>query len=125
MPHSKPLLTRDDLPLAAIAGICRRWGVQEMAVNTEETRPPLAPVRYVGDANPFTEVDLYLIVDFGPGQYSWYFKEHYFHVLDDLQELLGCYVWIEDKGHLNKHVEDGVAWAHKTMERRDVIYATE
>ena len=33
LPEPKPLLARDDLPLDAIAEICRRWGVLEMAVD--------------------------------------------------------------------------------------------
>ncbi len=39
-PKSKPLLSRDDLPLGAIAEICRRWVVREMAIrNTSSTVP--------------------------------------------------------------------------------------
>ena len=35
----QPLLTRDALPLEAIAEICRRWGVREMAIDSSRTPP--------------------------------------------------------------------------------------
>jgi len=120
-PEPKPLLTREDLPLDAIAEICRRWGVREMAVDPSETRPPPDP-DYALEKNPFVKVDLYLIADFGPGKRSWGFKKHHFDVVEDLHNLLGCHVWIMDKEILEMHITDGVEWAWREMEGRDVIY---
>ncbi len=120
-PSAKPLLTRDDLPLEAIAEICRRWGVVEMAVDPSQTRPLPGPA-FMPQDNPFLEIDLYLIADFGPGGYSWYFKKHHMDVVEDLYNLLGCHVWIEDKEILEKHIEDGVEWAKRELKGRDVIY---
>ena len=117
----RPLLTREDLPLGTIAEICRRWGVREMAIDPGQKRPPPGP-DYLPDDNPFASVDLYLIADFGPSGYSWYFKQHHWDVVKDLYNLLGCHVWIEDKGILEKHVEAGAKWAKQEMEGRDVIY---
>ncbi len=120
-PEPKPLLTREDLPLDAIAEICRRWGVREMAVDPSETRPPPDP-DYTLEKNPFAGVDLYLIADFGPGKRSWGFKKHHFDVVEDLYNLLGCHVWIMDKEILEMHISDGVEWACREMEGRDVIF---
>lgn len=120
-PEPKPLLTRDDLPLDAIAEICRRWGVCELAVDPTETRPPPDP-DYALEKNPFAEVDLYLIGDFGPGKRSWGFKKHHFDVVDDLHRLLGCHVWIMDKDVLEMNVEDGADGARQRLDGRDVIY---
>ena len=117
----KPLLTRAELPLDAIAEICRRWGVLEMAINTTETRPPPSPP-YRLDKNPFELVDLYLIADFGPGKRSFGFKKHHFSVVEDLYELLGGHVWIEDKEMLENLVADGREWAQRELDARDVIY---
>ncbi|MDE2786438.1 MAG: hypothetical protein OXL37_07215 [Chloroflexota bacterium] len=120
-PEPKPLLTREDLPLDAIAEICQRWGVREMAVDPSQVRPPPDP-DYALEKNPFVEVDLYLIADFGPGKRSWGFKKHHFDVVEDLYNLLGCHVWIMDKEILEMHITDGVEWAWREMEGRDVIY---
>ena len=117
----RPLLTRDDLPLDAIAEICRRWGVVEMAVDPSESRPPPDP-DYALEKNPFAEVDLYLIADFGPGKRSWGFKKHHFDVVEDLYTLLGCHVWIMDKGVLEMNVEGGADGARQRLDGRDVIY---
>ena len=117
-PEPRPLLTRDDLPLDAIAEICRRWGVLEMAVDPSETRPPPDP-DYALEKNPFAEVDLYLIADFGPGKRSWGFKQHHF----DVYKLLGCHVWIMDKHLIEMRLADGAAWAQKQLDGRDVIYS--
>ncbi len=122
-PKSKPLLTRDDLPLDAIADICRRWGVREMAVDPSRVRPGPNPFPYQPDDDPFASVDLYLIVDFGPGKYSGYFKKHHMEVVKELYYLLGSHVWIEDKEILEKHTAKGAEWAKREMEGRDVIYA--
>ena len=81
-PQPRPLLTRDDLPLDAIAEICRRWDVRKMAINPSELRPPAFP-DYVLEKNPFAEVDLHLIADFGPGKRSWGFKKHHFNVAEE------------------------------------------
>ena len=124
-PQSKPLLTRDDLPLDAIAAICRRWGVVEMAVDRSQVRPPPNPFPYLPDDNPFRSVDLYLIVDFGPGEYHWGCKKHHMDVVEDLYNLLGCHVWIEDKGILIKHISEGTEWAKRELARRDIIYVAE
>lgn len=121
-PQPRPLLTRDDLPLDAIAEICRRWGVLEMAVDPSQVRPPPNPFPFIPDDNPFRSVDLYLIADFGPGKRSWGFKKHHMDVVEDLYNLLGCHVWIMDKEILEMHIIDGVEWAWREMERRDVIY---
>ena len=117
----QPLLTRDDLPLDAIAEICRRWGVLEMAVDPSQTRPEPGPA-FMPQDNPFLEIDLYLIADFGLGKRSWGFKKHHFDVVEDLYNLLGKYVWIMDKEILEMHIADGVEWARHEMEGRDVIY---
>ena len=101
IPHTKPLLTRDDLPLDAIAEICRRYGVLEMAVDPSQTRPPRNP-SYLLEDDPFAAVDLYLIADFGPGPYDWGFKKHHSDVVEALGDLLGRRVWIDDKGILEK-----------------------
>lgn len=121
MPEPKPLLTREDLPLDAIAEICRRWSVREMAVDPSETRPPPDP-DYALEKNPFVKVDLYLIADFGPGKRSWGFKKHHFDVVDDLYNLLGCHVWIMDKGVLEMNLAGGADGARQRLDRRDVIY---
>ena len=118
---SEPLLAGNDLPLHDIAKICKRWGVQEMAIDPGWKRPEPKANNLMGD-NPFAEVDLYLIADFGPGDYSWHFKKHHFDVVADLNDRLGCRVWIEDKDILAMHIEDGKEWAQREMERRDVIY---
>ncbi len=123
-PQPRPLLTRDDLPLDTIAEICRRWGVLEMAIDPSESRPPPSP-DYLLEKNPFEEVDLYLIADFGSGKRSWGFKKHHFDVVDDLQELLRCQVWIVDKGVLEMNVGDGADGARQRLDGRDVIYAAE
>jgi hypothetical protein len=120
-PKSKPLLSRDDLPLGAIAEICRRWVVREMAIDPSETRPPPSP-DYALEKNPFAEIDLYLIADFGPGRRSWGFKKHHFAVVDDLYKLLGCHVWIMDKGVLKMNAEEGAEGAEQRLNGRDVIY---
>ena len=120
----KPLLTRDDLPLDAIAEICRRYGVLEMAVDPSQTRPSPGPA-FLPQDNPFLEVDLYLIVDFGPGEYHWGCKKHHMDVVEDLYNLLGCHVWIEDKGILEMNIADGSAWAQKEIDSRDIIYTAE
>ena len=44
----KPLLTRADLPLDAIAEICRRWGVRELAVDPDADPPQSQPLLYAG-----------------------------------------------------------------------------
>lgn len=124
-PEPKPLLTRDDLPLDAIAEICRRWGVREMAIDPSQTRPPPNPFPFMPDDNPFRSIDLYLIADFGPGEYHWGCKKHHMDVVEDLYELLGCCVWIEDKGILEMNIADGSALAQKEMDGRDVIYTAE
>ena len=123
-PEPKPLLTRDDLPLDAVAEICRRWGVREMAIDPSESRPLESP-DYVLEDNPFSKIDLYLIADFGPGKRSWGFKKHHFDVVDDLQELLRCEVWIMDKGVLEMNVEDGSEGARQQLDGRDVVYTAE
>lgn len=117
----KPLLTRDDLPLEQIAQICRRWNVLELAIDTTQKRLP-EDSRDSLDANPLASVDLYLIADFGPGEYDWGFKKPHFDVVEELQKLLGARVWIEDKGILEKHVARGARWARREKESRDVIY---
>ena len=122
--NPKPLLTRDDLPLDAIAEICRRWGVLELAVDPSQQRPNPGPA-FMPPDNPFLEVDLYLIADFGPGKRSWGFKKHHMDLMEDLYNLLGCYVWIEDKENLEMHIADGAEWAQKELDGRDVIYTAE
>ena len=120
----KPLLTRDDLPLDAIAEICRRWGVREMAIDSSQSRPLPGP-GFMPEDNPFVSVDLYRIADFGPGEYHWGCKKHHMDVVEDLYNLLGCYVWIEDKGILEMNVEDGSEWAQRELDGRDIIYTAE
>ena len=122
--ETKPLLTRADLPLDAIAEICRRWGVLEMAIDTTESRPPPSPSYYL-DRDPFELIDLYLIADFRPGKRRFGAKKHHHSVVDDLYELLGCRVWIYDKGILESHVSDGWEWAQRELDARDVIYTAE
>ncbi len=121
VPQYKPLLTRDDLPLEHIAQICDRWNLRELAIDTTQKRPPERSVDSL-DADPFTAIDLYLIADFGPGEYDWGFKKPHFDVVEELQKLLGARVWIEDKGILEKHVAKGAGWARREKESRDVIY---
>ena len=118
----KPLLTRADLPLDAIAEICRRWGVVEMAIDTTESRLPPSPHYYL-DKSPFELMDLYLIVDYGPGKRRFGFKKHHFRVVDDLYELLGSHVWIEDKESLENIAADGRGGIQRVLDVRDVIYA--
>ena len=120
----KPLLTRDDLPLDAIAEICRRYGVREMAVDPGQVRPARGPA-FLPQDNPFLEVDLYLIADFGPGEYHWGCKKHHMDVAEDLYNLLGSQVWIEDKGILEMNIADGSELAQKEMDSRDIIYTAE
>ena len=124
-PQPRPLLTREDLPLDAIAEICRRWGVREMAIDPSQTRPPPNPFPFMPDDNPFRSIDLYLIVDFGPGEYHWGCKKHHMDVVEDLYNLLGRHVWIEDKGILTKHIAEGAEWAKREMAHRDIIYVAE
>ena len=121
---SKPLLTRADLPLDAIAEICRRWGVVELAIDTTQCRPPPTPSYYL-ENDPFELIDLYLIADFGPGKRRFGAKKHHYRVVDDLYELLGSHVWIYDKESLENHVADGREWAQQELDARDVIYAAE
>lgn len=124
-PEPKPLLTRDDLPLDAIAEICRRYGVREMAVDPGRVRPGPNPFPWLPDDDPFESIDLYLIVDFGPGERSWGFSKNRTPVKKDLYYLLGSRVWIEEKASLERHIADGAGWAKREMERRDVIYTAE
>ncbi len=121
--EDKPLLTRADLPLERIALICRRWNVRELAIDTTQKRPA-RPRSWLED-DPFAAVDLYLIADFGPGEYDWGFKKHHSDVVEELQELLGGNVWIEDKDILDKHVVGGAEWAKREKESRDIIYTAE
>ena len=118
----KPLLTRDDLPMKRIVEICQRWKVRELAIDTTQHRPSSSIARS-NEADPFSAVDLYLIADFGPGDYEWGFKKHHFDVVDELERLLGSHVWITDRGILEKHVADGAGWARHEKESRDVIYS--
>ena len=120
-PEHKPLLTRDDLPLGQIARIYQRWNVRELAIDTTQKRPPECPIDSL-DTDPFAAVDIYLIADFGPGEYDWGFKKRHFDVVEELQKLLGARVWIEDKDILEKHVSKGAEWARREKESRDVIY---
>ena len=120
-PEPKPLLTREDLPLDAIAEICRRWGVREMAVDLSQVRPPPDP-DYALEKNPFAGVELYLIADFGPGKRSWGFKKHHSDVVKDLYNLLHCHVWIMDKGVLEMNLAGGADGARQRLDGRDVIY---
>ena len=46
-------------------------------------------------------------------------------VVEDLFNLLGRHVWIEDKGILEMNIADGSAWAQKEVDGRDIIYAAE
>lgn len=119
--RQKPLLTRDDLPMDEIARICQRWNVRELAIDTTQERPPERSADSL-DADPFTTIDLYLIADFGPGEYDWGFKKCHFDVVEDLQKLLGARVWLEDKDILEKHVAKGAEWAKREKKSRDVIY---
>ena len=118
----KPLLTRDDLPMSRIIEICRRWKVRELAIDTAQQRPALS-VAHSNESDLFEAVDLYLIADFGPGDYEWGFKKHHFDVVNDLEKLLGSHVWIMDRGILERHVADGAEWARHEKESRDVIYS--
>ena len=117
----KSLLTREDLPIAQVIEICQRWNLVELSVDTSQHRPP-ADAGHTSDGDPFAAVDLYLIADFGPGDYEWGFKKHHFDVVDDLEKLLGGRVWIMDKGILERHVADGAEWARHEKDSRDVIY---
>ena len=119
--EQKALLTREDLPIDQIIEICQRWNVVELSVDTSQHRPA-ADAAHTSDGDPFAEVDLYLIADFGPGDYEWGFKERHFDVVDDLEKLLGSRVWIMDKGILERHVADGAEWARHEKNSRDVIY---
>ena len=82
----KPLLTKADLPLDKIAEICKRWNIHEMAVDTNQIRPPAHNGPNL-DSDPFAEVDLYLIVKFDSDKYEWRFNEHHFKVVAELEEL--------------------------------------
>ena len=117
----KALLTREDLPIDQIIEICQRWNLVELSVDTSQHRPP-ADAAHISDDDPFAAVDLYLIADFGLGDYEWGFKKHHFDVVDDLEKLLGSRVWIMDKGILERHVADGAEWARDEKNSRDVIY---
>ena len=46
-------------------------------------------------------------------------------VVEDLSNLLGCHVCIEDKGIREMNIADGADWAQKEMDGRDVICAAE
>ena len=46
---------------------------------------PIAVAAHTSDGDTFTAVDLYLIADFGPGEYEWAFKKHHFDVVEDLE----------------------------------------
>ena len=116
-----PLLTREDLPIDQIVEICLRWNLVELSVDTSQSRP-LSDAAHTSDGDPFAAVDLYLIADFGPGDYEWGFKKHHFDVVEDLEKLLGGHVWIMDKGILERHVADGAEWARHEKNSRDVIY---
>ena len=119
--RQRPLLTRKDLPLDRIARICQRWNVRELAIDTTQKRPPELSKNSLA-TDPFAEIDLYLIADFGPGEYDWGFKKRHFDVVEELQELLGIHVWIEGKGILERHIARGAEWAIQEKERRDIIY---
>ena len=101
-------------------------GVLELAVDRSQTRPPPGAASMPPD-NPFTGIDLYLylIADFGPGEYHWGCKKHHMDVEEDIRNLLGCHVWIEDKGILEMNFEDGSEWAQKELDGRYIVYAAE
>ncbi len=120
--ESKPLLTKADLPLDAIAEICRRWNIHEMAVDTCQTRPPARQSTWL-EPDPFAEVDLYLIVKFDSDKYEWHFNEHHFNVVAELEELTGAKVWITDSSILEKRIAEGAEWATQDRKNRDVVYA--
>ena len=117
----KPLLTKEDLPIDQIIEVCRRWNVVELSVDTSQRRP-MTDESHTNGGDPFAAVDLYLIADFGPGEYEWGFKEHHFDVVKDLEMMLGGRVWIMDKGILERHVAGGAEWARHEKDSRDVIY---
>ncbi len=118
---NKPLLTKADLPLDEIAAICRRWNVHEMAVDTVQTRPPARQGPWL-EPDPFTDVDLYLIVKFDSDKYEWHFNERHFNVVSDLEQLIDSKVWITDSKILEKRIAEGAQWAIRDKEKRDVIY---
>ena len=119
--ESKPLLAKSDLPLDEIAEICRRWKIQEMAVDTCQTRPPTRKGPWA-EPDPFADVDLYLITEFASDKYEWHFNEHHFNVVEELQALLGVKIWITDGSILEKRIAEGAQWAIRDKENRDVIY---
>ena len=124
--HSpKPLLTRDDLPLEAIAEICRRYGIREMAIDSGRVCPAPNPFPWQPDDDPFESVDLYLIVDFGPGECSGYFNKNRTPVTKALYDLLGSRVWIEEKEILERHIARGAEWPKRELAGRDIIYVAE
>ncbi len=118
----KPLLTKADLSLDKIAEICRRWNIHEMAVDTSKTRPPVRQIPGL-EPDPFSDVDLYLIVKFDSDKYEWHFNEHHFDVVEELQGATGAKVWITDNSILEKRIAEGAEWAVRDKESRDVIYA--
>ena len=117
----KPLLTKADLSLDEIAEICRRWNIHEMAVDTGQNRPPVQQGPRP-EPDPFTEVDLYLIVQFDSDKYEWHFNEHHFDVVAALEGLTGAKVWITDNSILEKRIAEGFQWAIRDRQNRDVIY---
>ena len=110
-PQPRPLLTRDDLPLDAIAEICRRWGVLEMAVDPSQTRPlPESCFRHSCLRTiRFWSIDLYLIVPISaPGNTQLGLQETPLRRgIEDLYNLLGRQVWIVDNGMLTKTYRRG------------------
>ena len=118
----KPLLTKADLPLDKITEICKRWNIHEMAVDTNQIRPSVHNGLNL-DSDPFTEVDLYLIVKFDSDKYEWHFNEHHFKVVAELEELTRAKVWITDNSILEKRIAEGARWAVRDKENRDVIYS--
>lgn len=91
-----------------------------MSVDTSQRRPRADAV-HTKDGNPFAAVDLYLIADFGPGEYERGFKKHHFDVVEDLERLVGGRVWIMAKGILERHVAGGAEWARHEKDSRILL----
>ena len=92
-----------EIPAEKIAEICRRYGIQEMAVFGSAAR---------GDMRPDSDVDI--VVEFFP---DVHYGLYYFDIERELAEVFGRRVDLGTKKYIKPHVK-----AHIMKEAR-VIYA--
>jgi predicted nucleotidyltransferase len=83
-----------EIPTEKIADICRRYGIQEMAIFGSAAR---------GDMRPDSDVDV--MVEFAPGVvHGW----EYFHLEEELAEAFGRRIDMATKKWLKPHIKQEI-----------------